>query len=211
MASRIQRHIRTYLQENSTLYLFVSVLFLMGIIFGGIIVNALSMEQKKDLLSYLGTFFYGLDQNTVVEPSVAMNQALGYHLKFVGIMWVLGLSIIGLPLILMFIFLKGVLIGFTVGFLVSQLYWKGILFSLVSVIPQNLIIIPATLILGVTGISFSLMLIRTRFMKRQGGSIWQPFFSYSLVVLVMVGVFFAVSLFEAYISPVLMRSVTPYI
>ena len=64
------------------------------------------------------------------------------HLKWIGLIWILGLSVIGLPGILILDFLKGVLIGFTVGYLVGQYSWKGLLFALVSIAPQNLFIIP---------------------------------------------------------------------
>ena len=38
--------------------------------------------------------------------------------------------------------MKGMVIGFTVGFLVNQMGWNGFLLSFVSVLPQNFIIIP---------------------------------------------------------------------
>jgi stage II sporulation protein M len=208
MTYAFQRSLRHYFQQHSSTYLFVFVLFVMGIIFGAVIVNALSLSQKQDLAAYMGTFFNGLDQNSITAPKEAFQQSLGNHLKFIGLIWLLGLSVIGLPLILIFIFLKGVLIGFTVGFLVSEMAWQGALFSLVSVVPQNLLIIPAFIITGVAAISFSLLLVRNYFSQRRGGSIWHFLGSYTWVVMLMTGVLFLASLFEAYVSPVLMRMVT---
>jgi stage II sporulation protein M len=204
----VQRSLRHYLQQHSSSYLFVFVLFVMGVIFGAVIVNALSLAQKQDLAAYLLTFFNGLDQNSAVTPKEAFQHSLGNHLKFVGLIWLMGLSVIGLPLILVFIFLKGVLIGFTVAFLVSEMAWQGALFSLVSVVPQNLLIIPAFIVCGVAATSFSLLLVRNYFIQRRSESIWHSLGSYTSVMMLMAGVLFAASLFEAYVSPVLMKMVT---
>ena len=38
------------------------------------------------------------------------------QLKYIGFIWILGISIIGLPLIFILLFAKGVVVGFTVGF-----------------------------------------------------------------------------------------------
>lgn len=45
-----------HLREHASLYVFVIVLFLMGVIFGAIVVNSLSFSQKQDLYYYLTQF-----------------------------------------------------------------------------------------------------------------------------------------------------------
>lgn len=67
---------------------------------------------------------------------------------------------IGLPIILLLLFLKGMVIGFTIGFFVQQMGWKGFLLSFVSVLPQNLIIIPIFIVVAVISVSFALQLIK---------------------------------------------------
>jgi stage II sporulation protein M len=200
--------LRVYMKEHLPLYIFVSVLFVMGVIFGALLVNALTLEQKQEITSYLGSFFHTIDQGAGTDGKQSFSQAFSIHLKWILIIWVLGLSVIGLPLILILDFLKGVLVGFTVGYLVGQLSWKGMLFALVSVAPQNLIIIPTLIICSVAAISFSLYLIKNRFLQRKG-TISQPFMSYTFLTLTFVAVLSGVSLFEAFVSPVLMKWVTP--
>jgi len=46
-----------HVREHSSIYLFVIVLFLMGVIFGAVVVNSLSFTQKEDLYYYLSQFF----------------------------------------------------------------------------------------------------------------------------------------------------------
>lgn len=202
-------NLRAYMQEHLSLYIFVSILFVMGVIFGALMVNALSLEQRQDMTHYLSSFFHMIDQGNEMQGKSFFQQSFGMHLKWLLLIWVLGLSVIGLPLILILDFLKGVLIGFTVGYFVGQLSWKGMLFAMVSVAPQNLIIVPAIIICSVTGISFSIYLIKNRFLQRTGKPLSQYFMSYTLMTLSLIFILFGVSLFEAFVSPVLMEWVTP--
>ncbi|MDN4594120.1 stage II sporulation protein M [Polycladomyces subterraneus] len=200
----VQQHIQSLL----SLYIFVTVLFVMGVVFGAIIVNTLSDSQKQDLLHYMGYFFQGLNQNSIAEPRIAFQHAMGDHLKTLGLMWILGLSIVGLPLILILVFLKGLGIGFTVGFLVNQLSWKGLWFAMVAVLPHNLLVVPVMIFVAVSGLQFSLLLVKNRLIQRRG-TIYPQFLSYSVSVTAMAIVLVIASFFEAYVSPWLMRSAVP--
>ncbi len=54
LSNPIIRHV----QEYSSIYSFIIVLFLMGVVFGAIIVNSLSIDQKEDLFYYLNQIFW---------------------------------------------------------------------------------------------------------------------------------------------------------
>jgi stage II sporulation protein M len=199
--------IQNHWRENLSLYVFTLVLFTMGVSFGAVIVNSLAMSQKQDLIGYLGQFFVELNQGLANNPKEAFQQTFAHYLKYIGFIWILGLSIIGLPIILVMIFLKGLVLGFTVGFLVNQWHWKGLYLAVLSVLPQNILVIPAIIIVGTAGIAFSLRLIRSRF-NRRGDSIYPHFLRYSLLVFLMGIVFCFVSFFEAFASPALMKLVS---
>jgi len=200
----VQQHVQSLL----SLYIFVTVLFVMGVVFGAIIVNTLSDSQKQDLLHYMGYFFQGLNRDNIAEPRIAFQHAMGDHLKTLGLMWILGLSIVGLPMILILVFLKGLGIGFTVGFLVNQLSWKGLWFAMVAVLPHNLLVVPVMIFVAVSGLQFSLLLVKNRLIQRRG-TIYPQFLSYSVSVTAMAIVLVIASFFEAYVSPWLMRSAVP--
>lgn len=198
--------IQHHMEDHLSLYVFTTVLFIMGVVFGSLTVGALSVDQREGLLGYLQHFFNGLEQGTIADPNTALKHSAAHHLKYIGLMWILGLSIIGAPLVLILIFLKGLVIGFTVGFFVRELSWDGLGFAFLSVFPQNLIVVPAMIIVSVASIGFSLLLLRNRFIHRRG-TIYPQFLSYSFLVLVMACVLVFASFFEAYVSPKLMQAV----
>ncbi|MDR7072620.1 stage II sporulation protein M [Fictibacillus barbaricus] len=203
----IRYYMQRHLQENRTLYAFVCVLFLMGVIFGAIIVNSLSLNQKQDLYTYLSRFFIQASEGGFASKSDMLFQSFGHYLKYMGLMWLLGLSVIGLPVILIMLFLKGVVMGFTVGFLVNQMGWYGFLLSFVSVLPQNVLLIPAFIIVSVAAIAFSIKMIRQLAFKHHHVPFFPQLIRYTVLVAgVGVMVFLASSL-EAFFTPALMEQV----
>src|SRR5690606_17288878 len=92
--------IEEHFREHSSIYLFITVLFMMGIIFGAIIVNSLNFSQKQDLFYYLSRFFGEVSGGTQAEAGEMFKQSYLHNLKYVGLIWILGISIIGLPIIL---------------------------------------------------------------------------------------------------------------
>jgi stage II sporulation protein M len=143
-----------------------------------------------------------------VEKGQSFQQSFGMHMKWILLIWLFGLSIIGMPLILILDFFKGVLIGFSVGYLVGQLSWKGMLFALVSVAPQNLIIIPALLVCSVSAMAFSIYMIKNRFIQRRGG-LYQPFIRYTSTTLLMAFFLLGAALWEGYLSLGIIKWITP--
>lgn len=202
----VGQSLQHHLRENLSLYIFIIVLFTMGVSFGAILVNSLSINQKQDLMGYLTQFFSELQSGHHADPKAAFQQSLGDHLKYIGFIWILGLSIIGLPIILIMVFLKGLVVGFTVGFLANQWSWGGLLLAGLSVMPQNLIVIPVIIIMGTAGVSFSLRLIRSRFARR-GERIYPFFVRYTLLVVALGFALGLAAIFEAFVSPMLMMRV----
>ncbi|MED4532286.1 stage II sporulation protein M [Metabacillus fastidiosus] len=205
---QLQTIIKQHIKDRSSIYLFVFVLFLMGVIFGAIIVNSMNINQKEDLYYYLSRFFGQVSEGKIASSIDMFKQSFFHNMKYLGLMWVLGISIIGLPVILVMLFIKGMVVGFTVGFLVNQLGWKGFLLSFVTVLPQNILLIPAFIVMCAVAISFSLKMVKQLYMKKtlMMESPFSMFMKY-VVVLVSISLFTVIaSLFEAYASPMLMKS-----
>ncbi|MDQ6599538.1 stage II sporulation protein M [Bacillus salipaludis] len=197
----------SYFREHSSIFLFIIVLFLMGVIFGAIVVNSMGITQKEDLFYYLSQFFGQISNGKVAETNDLFFQSFFHNSKFIGLMWILGISIIGLPIILILLFLKGMVVGFTVGFLVSQMGWNGFLLAFVSILPQNLIIIPVFIIMAAFSVIFSIRMIKKQFLKKYGQPI-MPFFKRYIFALLAAVIFIsAASGIEAYMSPWLMKTI----
>lgn len=159
---------RNYFYERFFLFLLVIILLVMGIVFGSLSVNSLADSQRQELTQYLKLFLQGFrqDPTAVVSDPVYAREAIAGHLKTILFLVVLGVSVIGVPLILLMIFTRGYILGFTIAFLTRQLAGRGIVFTAAAVLPHQFLIIPALIVLSVANIDFAGALIRSRAGKK---------------------------------------------
>src|SRR5699024_2514381 len=95
----------------------------------------------------------------------SIQSSFSFHSKYLIAIFILSFTIIGLPIILMMLFSKAVVIGFTVGFLVNQLGSKGFYLAILSIVPQNIITIPIYIFACSIAIQFTFLLIKKLFIK----------------------------------------------
>lgn len=218
MFGRMKQASSLYLRDHLSLFVFTSVLFMIGALFGAIVVGALAEDQVASLNESLKGFFnaISLDQTGTTASEITWHSAASF-LKTVGLLWILGMSIIGLPVIVIYIFIKGFVVGFSVGVIVSQFKGQGLLFATAAILPQNLIYVPALILCGVAGISFSLMLVRSRFSNQQrsagaGGTLlYRNFLSYTGLIGAVAVAMVLAAFVEGYLSPSLMRLIVPHV
>lgn len=204
MKNQLNSKYSNYLQENITLYIFTIVLFIMGIVLGSYLIYSLSGSQKQEILSTLNLFFSDIN-NLELNTQIAFREILYENIKYLLIIWFLGLSIVGMPLIFIIIYLKGLVVGFTISFFIFEMNWRGLLVAIIVIIPQNILIVPVLIIAGVSGVRFSISLIKSR--KDKNFSYLHSFKTYLLISLMLVGILVIASSFEAFVSPSLMRGV----
>lgn len=210
LAGRMREVIWGYLKRNFLLYLLTIAIFVFGIMLGAVAVKALTMAQKHELIGYLSQFFTSLESGTLAAKNNLARQALLSNLKTIGLIWLMGITVIGIPIVLAILFTKGFVIGFTVGFLAQEMVLKGVVFSIVAVLPHNLLAIPALIVASVTAISFSTLLIKKKFFKRSH-NLQHCFLGYLFLSIGIALVFVLASLVEAYITPVFMKLVSSYL
>lgn len=209
MIRKFNEVIGKHVQGNLAIYFFVILFFMIGISSGAFMSKALTETENKELIVYLENFFRIVDSKAINNFSI-LKQSLLNNFQTGIIIWILGVTVIGIPLILLLISLRGFIIGFTVGFFVKQMGFKGIVFSLVSVLPQNILIVPGIIFVGALGIGFSLMLIKNRPRKNSQHSALNQFFIYSTIIAMLHVAIAAGCLIEAYISPFFIKYLSAY-
>ncbi|MFA7467377.1 MAG: stage II sporulation protein M [Desulfotomaculaceae bacterium] len=190
------------LRQGWPLYLAVTGVLGLGILTGSLGANSLQAEQAAELHRYLQTFLAQVSEIDLDQAQMARS-ALYDNLLAGAIIYILGLTIICLPLVLAFIFIRGFVLGFTVGFLATQQELQGFFIIVMSMLPHNIFFVPALIIGGTASVSFSLLLIR-RFYNSQT-PVWPGFMSYTLIMVGVMAVFFIAALTEAYITPEMTR------
>jgi len=204
LIAKIHQFLKQMIKENISIFLFTIVLFVVGIVFGAFIVNSLSIDQKKDLFTYLSKFFGELETANYIATKEHLLFSFQENLKIFLLIWLLGISVIGVPIILILLFVRGIVIGFTVGFLVNQGGMKGFWLACASVLPHNLVLVPIILFVTSCSIMVSIKMIKRQFLKGN-----EPFkvylqFYFALLVTGVILVFLG-SVIEVYFSPFVMK------
>ncbi|MBZ4667892.1 MAG: stage sporulation protein [Epulopiscium sp.] len=179
---------------------------LIGICVGAIFANYMNSIQNEELLQYLNEFFLRFPEESF-SRSVALQQAFWSHGKTIGIMWALGLGLIGIPFVLLAVFIKGFSYGFTSAFLFIHYGWNGFTFSIVSCLPQSIVLIPGIVFISAASINFALSNYKSnpKYLKERKGK-W---IEYGLVLLIGLLIVLLTGVIETFISPLFMEMIMP--
>lgn len=202
----IKNQIANHFKAHATIYVFMIILFLTGVIFGAVIVNSMNFNQKQDIFFYLERYISQIIAGEQIGNQAILINSFLYHMKYLLLLFLLGLTVIGLPLVWILIFIKGLVVGFSVGFIVNQFGVKGLLLASLSIAPQNLLIIPIYIIAGSLSMIFSLILIGILFNQKVSQPIIQFFRKYVVMFSLLLLFSFFAALLEAFIAHEAMQS-----
>ncbi|UOR12392.1 stage II sporulation protein M [Halobacillus amylolyticus] len=203
--------VRKDVHNHMSIFVFIFVLFIMGMVFGAVIVNSMNFVQKQDLFFYLEQFFEQIVGMEGQAKTTLLKDSILYHIKYMLLLFLLGISIVGMPIITVLLFIKGLVVGFSVGFLVNQMGWYGLLLSSASIAPQNLLVIPVYLIGGALALIFSLTLCKQLFIRRVHQPIIQAFGRYSAMFGILLLVLMGASVVEVFIANPIFEAVIQWI
>lgn len=159
MKAKMGNVISRYFHDNAPVFFLLIISFIIGIAAGALTVVAMDNNQKSELYSYVSGFFE--TQKSNISSLELFKQILINYLKLVLLLWFLGATVLGIPLIFGLIGFEGFTIGFTVAFIFNVFSdIKGIFIIASSILPQILIVIPFFIILGVSGLKFSFYLLK---------------------------------------------------
>lgn len=211
MLKKLKTAIKDHIVKNHNSYIFLVMAFILGVSAGAFTVNGLSAMQRDELSGYLEGFMQ-LFNNQSLESSELFITALIDNLKLVGLLWVLGVTIIGIPFIYIIFGVKGFITGFSSGFIINALGMSGIFFVVFALLLKEIIIVPCLVGIGVNGINFSLSIAKNKSRNENlKDSIKTSFISYCLVTAFLCCIILAGIMVDAYITPIFIRMIAPYI
>ena len=211
MFTKLRNLVDGHITKNRKEYLFLSMAFVAGVSAGAFTVNGLGPMQKDELDNYFHGFIQ-LFNNLNLQGAELFMMSLIENLKIVGLIWVLGVTIIGIPFIFIILAVKGFITGFSSGFLISGLGLKGILFTAFTVLPREIIITPCLIAIAVNGVNFSMHIVKNKpTLEGAKKTLKSSFLSYCFVTFFFSLVILAGIIADAYLTPILIRIISPVI
>ena len=152
------------LLKTQKLLIKINILSLISIILGILYIAIISKSNKELINTTLNSFFTQIDKNNINYTSSFINSFLSYTLSGLFI-WILGISVIGIPIILIFLFYKSFILGFSISSLIYFYKLKGIIAAIIYIIPL-LFSLLVFIILSFFSIRYSKKLIKVIFYKQ---------------------------------------------
>lgn len=193
-----------HIQENFWLYVISLLCVFTGIVIGIYSVKYMASYDRSDLVSYLNNFTQNITQSNFKYSSILVD-VIKNNIPLIIAIWFLGLTMIGIPIILLIDVIKGFTVGFTLSFIISDFGTKGLGVAILGVIPQNLIYIPCLIISSVFSMEFSINLLKDKMNKMHNNSIWVKLASYSFFFVAISIIMFIGFALETYLSPSLVK------
>lgn len=142
-----------FVKSNIKEYIIITLVFLIGIFLGVMFVNNLEEEQKSEIITYVETYIEAFKQTDSSSNITLLQNNIKDNIILALIIWFIGSTIVGIPIVFGIIAFRGFCLGYTIsGITVVFGIGKGVIFTAIALIMQNILFIPGIISLGVSAL-----------------------------------------------------------
>ena len=147
--------------NNLKSYAIIVIIFTVGIFLGVLFIN--QTEQKEEITEYINTYIEHTKTIQNGDFFGELKDDIKGNILLVLLLWFSGTTIIGIPIVFGILLFRGFCLGYTIASCVYVLgKIKDLIFVLITIFLQNIIFIPAIIILGVSSIKLYTSIIKDR-------------------------------------------------
>ena len=199
--------IKEHVINNAKEYIIVSLIFIIGIFLGVMFINNIQEGQKTEITSYMNNFIGKLKETPNLDNIELLKVSIWQNVIFAMLLWFFGTTVIGIPIVFGLILYRGFCLGYTISVCITIMgLSKGILFTLITLLLQNIILIPAILALAVSGFKLYKSIVKDK--RRENVKL--EIIRHTIFSLVMLIILIISSLVEIFISTNILKGVIKY-
>ena len=200
---KIMDKIKKNIKTNKNTIIFLSIIGIIGIIVGTILNIALNEEDTKLVSDFLNNFIYNIQNNNLDYKGSFINCLIA-NLGYIITIWLLGISVIGLPIILFIYFSKTFILGFSVASIIANYKLKGCLLAFSYVFPHMIINIFVYIILTMYSLSLCLKIIQI-IIKKQTLDFKFVMNKYFKILIFSIITIIITAVIEIFLTPTIMK------
>ncbi|MBO2520368.1 MAG: hypothetical protein CW345_00965 [Firmicutes bacterium] len=156
----LKLRVREYFRSRAVIYALVAALLAAGAGAGAVGAGLLDGTDRAELAEFVDEYVRQAGDGGLSAAPADPRDFWTELARSALLPWVLGLSVIGAPLALVLVFLRGFAVGFTVRFLVEEFSVHGAILSLVSVAPHSALILFGVALAAGAGLAFAAGAVR---------------------------------------------------
>lgn len=185
--------------------IFLIVLALIGITMGSIFTTMLSQNDKVLAQTYIKDFITNINNNKLNYLD-SFKSAFMSNVILILTIWILGISIIGIPVNIFIYFVKTFVIGFSLSAFILTYNVKGCLLGLIYIFPHHIINIAIYILLLMFSLNFSLKILKSLKSKKQM-SLRLTFNRYIVILVFTLIVILLTTLTEVFVTPFIIKKI----
>lgn len=193
---------------NKKINLFIITVLVLGIISGSIFLMIATDIDKSSVIGQIQTFFKNIS-NGAINDGLALRNSLIINYLFVGGIWLLGFSMIGVLVNIFLTYIKGFLVGFSVASIFLTYSYKGILASILYVFFSQILNIIVVLVLAIYSIMFAKNLLQIIVVKNNTNNRLM-LKRYVVILMFSIIISFISSVLEVYVFPNVLKLFIQY-
>lgn len=179
--------------------LFVMILFILGIILGAVFSTTISINDRNLVVEKI-TLFIDNIQNNILNTSDSFKNSLSINFTYLFLILILGMTIVGVFVNLILLFLKGFIIGFSLSSFIITYSYKGIVISSLYLLFGQLLNIAVICVATIYSIVFTYKLLLVIF-KNKNIELKHFFKSYLFIALILIVISIISSISESILLP----------
>ena len=194
---------------NKKLSYVLIIITVVGLISGMIFTFILKEADYNKVTESLNMFIDGVI-NDSLNYSLSLKSNLITNIIYVFIIWSLGISFIGIPIILSLYFIKVFSIGFTISSIMLNYGLRGLIYSFVYIFPHNILNIFIFVFLALYSVVYSFRLSNS-FFKKESIDFKPILNKHKYVLLISLLGIIITSLYSTYIVPYILKIVLKFL
>ena len=181
---------------------FVVTIMILGVISGSIFLISLNSTDKINTINQIKTFITNIDNNSI-NNGLALRNSLITNYVFDGLIWIFGLTIIGIVFNVFLTYIKGFTVGFSISSIILSYKYKSIPFALLYVFPCQIFNIFVICMLTIYSIMFTKNLLYVIVSKKGNNNLM--FKRYFVIFIICIMISFLSSILEVYLFPNMLK------
>lgn len=190
-----KKHFERQKKTYKIILIFMIIALITGILFYFLISN----KDQTLVINTLKNFFSEVKKGDNLNYASSLINSLINNTLYVLLIWLLGISIIGLPIIIIMVGYKCFIIGFSISSIISTYGFKGIIGVITYTFPHQFLFLFILMLLGFYAVNFSIRLFNYLFLKKYI-NFKDVMKKYTRILLICLIASILLSVFEVFIS-----------
>ena len=197
-------NIKKILFPHHKINIFIITVLFLGIISGAIFSNIIDINNKNLVIDKINLFITNINTNNINTFSAFKNSII-INISYITIIWILGLTIIGIPFNVFLLYLKSFIFSFSISSFIITFGYIGITISTLYLLFGQLLNIITILIITIYSIMFTKNLLKTIIKNKTNNDITKFFKTYLIILLFTIIISIISSISEVFIFPTLIK------